>query len=161
MITYTEARSLVRRVLGRRRLGDPELEAAAWDGLRRAIEKYDPARGPFDAWAKHVMRQYIANQYRTWRLARSRPAGEEDVADAVVDTRPERDSAMARAVLGALAALPARQAEAAMLCLGEGVTNTAASALMGVSPQAVTQLIHRARARLQCTLHEVHHEATS
>ncbi len=83
------------------------------------------------------------------------------MADSVVDSRPERDSAMARAVLTALAALPARQAEAAMLCLGEGMTCAAASELMGVTHQAVTQLVHRARVRLQCTLHEVHHEATS
>lgn len=150
MITYAHARRLVRLALRGRT--DPELEAAAWDGLRRALEKFDAAAGDFDAWARYVMRSHISNQYRAWRTRRHLPGAACDVADVVVCTAPRRDPQLQRAAAAALAALPERQALAARLCLIEGRSHADAAGVLGVTPPAVTGLVQRAQSRLRRAL---------
>lgn len=153
-LSYSEAKRLVAKAL-RHRI-DPDLEAAAWRGLHRALDSWDPARGPLDSWALYNMRHYITNQY-SLRVPPTSPI--DDVALSV-PARPHRGDPLLRRVLNkAVAALPSRQSEAVRLCLIEELDRRAAGALMGgISPQAVTQLVHRACENLQ---RQLRHEATS
>lgn len=129
----------------------PDLQAAAWVGLERALATYD-GRGRWTSWVKRCVRGYVSNQRRAWatRMKIGEPLGAVD--DVAQPSAPPPDPFVRAAIERAFAALPPRQAEAARLCFVEGRTQDEAAVSMGVSSQAVNQLLLRARARLQSAL---------
>ncbi len=157
MISTAEATAIVKRVLRGRR--DPELEAAAWRGMQRAIEAWDGERS-FGAWAGYVIRGYLANQYRTWRTARHTTGTLDDVSLGVESSDAPRDPMLRRAIQRALGDLPPRQAEA-MMHFANGLTEAEAGAEMGIGSPAVNGLVNRARLRLQRSLRIAYLEMTT
>lgn len=155
VISNAEANAIVKRALRGR--SNSELEAAAWRGLHVAVEKWDGERA-FERWASYVIRQHLANQYRTWRTARHTPGVIDDIAGSVASACEQPDPGLKAEISRALDALPPRQAEAAVLCLWDGMTHAEAAAELGVTPQAATQLVHRARVRLQRSLRTTYKE---
>ncbi len=154
-ISSAEATAIVKRALRYRRR-DPELEAAAWNGMRLAITRWDGAR-PFEPWARSVIRGNLANQYRAWRKTRTTTGGLDDAALDATTLDAERDPVLRRTVLRALQDLPPRQAEA-MMHFANGLTEAETGAEMGVCRATAHSWIRRATLRLQRSLRTVYKE---
>jgi RNA polymerase sigma-70 factor (ECF subfamily) len=91
-------------------------------------------------------------------LRRRRPSVPiDEVADVLPDAMPLPGSRLARlddvrAIRAAIAALPARQRAAIVLCHFQGLNQTEGAAVMGVGEHAYESLLARARRRLRTTL---------
>lgn len=151
MISATEARRTVRRFTPGGARAHPDVQAAAWAGLERAIAS-DDGRGNFDAWAKRCIRGYVSNARRDGqtRMKIGEPLGAVD--DLAPPSAPPSDPFVRGAIERAFAALPPRQAEAASLVLVDGMTEAEAGVALGVTPPCVHGLVKRARVRLQLAL---------
>lgn len=150
--TYAQAQALIRSQL-RLTTHSSDVEWAAWQGLYDALDSYDSERGAtFATWARRRIRGRVSNQRRDAGRALSHvtPTAETDefpAADA-----PSTDPRLRARLAAAFAALPQRQANVARLVLVDGRTHEEAAAELGVTPQAVTQALARARVRLRRSL---------
>jgi RNA polymerase sigma-70 factor (ECF subfamily) len=119
-----------------------------------ALSRYDPAR-PLINWLVTI----ALNKCRDWsrrrvlrRLLRFAFPIDDSVA-AIADDSVRADDALAdrqnlAAVMRALPALPAQLKEPLILCTIDGLSQSEAGALLGISEKAVETRIRRARLRL-------------
>lgn len=150
------ARKLPRlTALAARILGDSaEAEDIAQETLIRAwrqapVWRFGEAR--FDTWLHRVAMNLCRD-----RLRRRRPGGAEDL-EVLVDPGPAPDRGLLARDVGdrvaaAMAALPARQREAVVLCHYQEMGNIEAAAVMEVSVEALESLLSRGRRALRAAL---------
>ncbi len=147
---YGWALGFTDRMLGARHEAEDLVQTAflrVWQGAAR----WEPdAR--FSTWLYRVLYNLCVDQFR-----RNAAAGEPldgDLAETLADEAPgseERVSGMQQVarVRAALAALPARQRAALVLCYYEERSQAEAAALLGVSEGALESLLSRGRATLR------------
>lgn len=144
--------------LATRMLGDAaEAEDVAQEAMLRVwrqAPKWQPGAARFDTWLHRVGLNLCYDRLRRRR--------ETPVADPPEqpDPGPAPDAGLAAADLGvqvdrALAALPERQREAIVLCHYQELSNIDASALMGISVEALESLLSRGRRALRAALAEL------
>jgi RNA polymerase sigma-70 factor (ECF subfamily) len=132
-----------------------DLVQAAFLRVWRSAAKWEPA-ARFRTWFYRVLYNLCMDHFR----ANAMPT--EGVDEALPDGAPtgeERYAAVQRAdrVRAAVAALPARQRAAIVLCYYQGLSQADAAAALGVSEGALESLLSRARAALRKAMqHELH-----
>jgi RNA polymerase sigma-70 factor (ECF subfamily) len=141
--------------LARRMLNDSgEAEDVAQETFLRAWKQaraWKPGAARFDTWLHRVALNLCYDRLRRRR---------EVVTDAPpeqMDTGPAPDAGLlhadlSRRVEAALAALPARQREAIVLCHHQGLGNIEAARLMEISVEALESLLSRGRRALKASL---------
>jgi len=142
------------RMLGARQDAEDLVQTAflrVWQGAAR----WEP-KAKFSTWLYRVLHNLCMDQFR------ARAPGGEPVDEELPDAAPgseERMAGMQREarVRAALAALPARQREALVLCYFEERPQAEAAALLGVSEGALESLLSRGRAALKKWLQEELH----
>jgi len=141
--------------LAYRLLGDRvEAEDVAQEAMLRAwrqAPRWRPGGARFDTWMHRVGLNLC---YDRLRRRREIPT---DAPPEQVDQGPAPDRRMLTAELatrvdGALAALPARQREALVLCHYQELGNIEAAALMRISVEALESLLSRGRRALRVAL---------
>jgi len=155
---------LVERHLGRivafahRTLGNrSDAEDAAQDVFLRvwsAAPRWKRGSARFSTWLYRVAMNVCLD-----RIARKRESTADDLPE-LADPRPEPSvalhaSEMGRRVSTALAALPESQRIAVTLCHYQGLHNTEAAEVIGVSVEALESLLARARRALRAQLRPV------
>lgn len=143
------------RMLGARHEAEDLVQTAflrVWQGAAR----WEP-KAKFSTWLYRVLHNLCMDQFRVRSAAGSEPLDEE-LADEAPGSE-ERVSGMQREarVRAALAALPARQRAALVLCYYEERSQAEAAALLGVSEGALESLLSRGRATLRKWLQEELH----
>ncbi len=148
------------------RSGYPKLVAAL--RLAGATDGADLAQEAFARTLRHWRRVRQGSNppgYVTtvaFRLLRRRRRGQEvpldDAHGAVVG--PEAATVVAMSVHAALAAMPVRRRQAAVLCLYLEMSAEEAAAAMGISPSTVRVQLHRARTDLRAALGDTASERT-
>lgn len=140
--------------LARRMLGDPvEAEDIAQETFLRAwkaASTWRPGRARFDTWLHRVALNLCYDRLRLRRRAGGEPPDQADEGPG-----PERGlyaADVGRRVEAALADLPARQREAVALVHYQELSAADASALMGVSIEALESLLSRGRRALRAAL---------
>jgi RNA polymerase sigma-70 factor (ECF subfamily) len=140
--------------LARRMLGDPvEAEDVAQETFLRAWKAaatWRPGRARFDTWLHRVTLNLCYDRLRLRRRGGGEPPDRADEGPG-----PERGlhaADVGRRVEAALAALPARQREAVALVHYQELSGADASALMGVSIEALESLLSRGRRALRAAL---------
>ena len=136
----------VERMLGSRAEAEDLVQTAflrVWQGAAR----WEP-KAKFSTWLYRVLHNLCMDQFRTRR------AGSEALDEALPDETPGSEERMIglqreERVRAALAALPARQRAALVLCYYEERSQAEAAALLGVSEGALESLLSRARATLR------------
>jgi len=140
--------------LARRMLGDAaEAEDIAQETFLRAwrqAARWRPGAARFDTWLHTVALNLCRD-----RMRRRRETAMPDVPE-VPDPAPPADAvldetAQARTVQDAIAALPERQREALILVHYQDLTNIAAAAAMEISVEALESLLARGRRSLRAT----------
>lgn len=139
------------RMLGTRHEAEDLVQTAflrVWQGAAR----WEP-KAKFSTWLYRVLHNLCVDQFR------ARRGGSEALDEELADESPgieERVSGMQREtrVRAALAALPARQRAALVLCYYEERSQAEAAALLGVSEGALESLLSRGRAALKVWLQE-------
>ncbi len=117
--------------------------------LWRRAGGWRPDRGArFTTWFYRVIVNLCIDRARRRTLQPLEAAGD------VVETRPGAEDAVqagqrARIVAAAIAALPARQKAAVVLCYYQGLGNRQAAEVLGVSVKALESLLIRARRALR------------
>ncbi|QEU92075.1 sigma-70 family RNA polymerase sigma factor [Streptomyces kanamyceticus] len=126
-----------------------DLLAEAWLQAYAARRGFDAARGPARAWLFGVARNVLSAHWRHAARQRPGPSGEarDDPWDAV-DARLDA-AAVAPALRGALAELPAEERELLLLVAWEQLTPGEAAAVVGVPAGTARSRLHRARTRLR------------
>ncbi|OYW29582.1 MAG: RNA polymerase sigma-70 factor [Caulobacter sp. 12-67-6] len=131
-----------------------EAEDVAQETFLRAWKQarsWRPGGAKFDTWLHRVALNLCYDRLRKRRdVAMAEPPEQ-------VDTGPAPDAGLlgadlSRRVEAALAALPARQREAIVLCHHQGLGNIEAAALMSVSVEALESLLGRGRRALKASL---------
>jgi RNA polymerase sigma-70 factor (ECF subfamily) len=140
--------------LARRMLCDPvEAEDVAQETFLRAwkaARTWRPGKARFDTWLHRVALNLCYDRLRLRRRAGGEPPEQADEGPG-----PERGlyaADVGRRVEAALAALPARQREAVALVHYQELSAADASALMGVSIEALESLLSRGRRALRAAL---------
>lgn len=139
------------RMLGARDEAEDVVQTAflrVWQGAAR----WQP-QARFSTWLYRVLYNLCMDRFRARTAAAGEPL-DSDRADTSADEAPgidERLSGMQQAarVRAALAALPARQRAAVVLCHYEERSQAEAAALLGVSEGALESLLSRGRATLR------------
>src|SRR5436190_21721214 len=139
------------RMLGARAEAEDLVQTAflrVWQGAAR----WEP-NAKFSTWLYRVLHNLCMDQFRAQRIAGGEPL-DDDLARTLADEAPgseERIAGMQRAtrVRAALAALPARQRAALVLCYYEELSQAESAALLGVSEGALESLLSRGRATLR------------
>lgn len=140
----------LRRVVSfaQRTLGNPsDAEDAAQDVFLRvwaAAPRWQTRAARFTTWLHRVAMNVCLD-----RMARKRETPADDLPE-LADQRPEPSAAvhaaqLATHVTAALAQLPEKQRIAVTLCHYQGLRNTEAAAVMGVSVEALESLLARGR----------------
>ncbi|MBO9545667.1 RNA polymerase sigma factor [Caulobacter sp.] len=141
--------------LARRMLNDAgEAEDVAQETFLRAWKQarsWTPGHARFDTWLHRVALNLCYDRLRRRREVVT------DTPPEQVDTGPAPDAGLMRADLSkrveaALAALPARQREAIVLCHHQGLGNIEAARLMEISVEALESLLGRGRRALKASL---------
>jgi RNA polymerase sigma factor (sigma-70 family) len=141
--------------LSRRLLNDPsEAEDVAQETFLRAWKQargWTPGQARFDTWLHRVALNLCYDRLRRRREVVTDSPPEQ------VDTGPAPDAGLigadlSKRVEAALAALPARQREAIVLCHHQGLGNIEAAALMAISVEALESLLGRGRRALKVAL---------
>lgn len=141
--------------LARRMLNDTgEAEDVAQETFLRAwrqARSWTPGQARFDTWLHRVALNLCYDRLRRRREVVT------DTPPEQVDTGPAPDAGLMRADLSkrveaALAALPARQREAIVLCHHQGLGNIEAAQLMEISVEALESLLGRGRRALKASL---------
>ncbi len=147
--------------LSRRLLNDPgEAEDVAQETFLRAWKQaraWKPGAARFDTWLHRVALNLCYDRLRRRRETPSDQPPEQ------VDPGPAPDAGLlvadlSRRVEAALAALPARQREAIVLCHHQGLGNIEAAALMAISVEALESLLGRGRRALKISLADLRGE---
>ena len=157
---YREHLDAMRRFVARR-VTDPHLAAdLTEDVFLAAIDTartYQPERGTPAAWLTGVARHVVAEEFRrqardrtaTRRLSGRRTLQPDAIAHLEQRIDAEREH---RRIYDALASLPARDRALMELVAVDGLTVTAAAAVLGVKPGTARVRLHRSRTRLQSAL---------
>jgi RNA polymerase sigma-70 factor (ECF subfamily) len=153
---YGWALGFTDRMLGTRSEAEDTVQTAflrVWQGAAR----WQP-EARFSTWLYRVLHNLCMDQFRARRAAASEPfEGElvERVADPAAGSE-DRVAGRQRAsrIRAALAALPARQRAAIVLCYYEELSQAEACALLGVSEGALESLLSRGRATLRKRLRD-------
>lgn len=141
--------------LARRMLNDAgEAEDVAQETFLRAWKQarsWRPGAAKFDTWLHRVALNLCYDRLRRRREVVTAEPPEQ------VDTGPAPDAGLigadlSRRVEAALAALPARQREAIVLCHHQGLGNIEAAALMSITVEALEGLLGRGRRTLRSAL---------
>lgn len=148
---YGWALGFTDRMLGARHEAEDLVQTAflrVWQGAAL----WEPG-ARFSTWLYRVLYNLCVDQFRARNTAAGVPL-DGDLAEALADEAPgseERVSDMQRGarVRMALAALPARQRAALVLCYYEELSQVEAAALLGVSEGALESLLSRGRATLR------------
>lgn len=123
-------------------------EDCVQEAFVRLAAELDAVREP-GAWLRTaVVRRALNEVRRREREAAARRRGAEPDATGPVDLVAPTDARLARA----LAALPANQRAAAVLCWGDGLRPAEAAAAIGCAPATVRVHLHRARRALATAL---------
>jgi RNA polymerase sigma-70 factor (ECF subfamily) len=144
----------VERMVGARHDAEDLVQAAflrVWQGAAR----WEP-QAKFSTWFYRVLHNLCMDHFR----GRGAPA--EALDEALPDGAPTSEKRLAGTqrsarVRAALAALPARQRAAIVLCYYEERSQAEAAALLGVSEGALESLLSRARAALKKRMSEELH----
>ncbi|MFF0016237.1 RNA polymerase sigma factor [Streptomyces sp. NPDC005374] len=125
-----------------------DLLAETWLQAFAARRTFDPSRGSARGWLFGVAHNVLAQFLR--RAGRKEPAPGPDVTDPwqVVDQRLDA-AALAPALRGALAELPAEEREVLLLISWEQLTPAEAAAVVGIPAGTARSRLHRARGRLR------------
>jgi RNA polymerase sigma-70 factor (ECF subfamily) len=132
-----------------------EVFARVWVNAARWVSLAQGGTGKFSTWLYRVTMNLCIDRSRRPkteaidRLLQSGPEMADDAEDA--ETGMAR-SQVAATVAKAVAALPARQGQAIVLCVYEEMSNAQAGEIMNLSIGAVESLLVRARRRLKETL---------
>lgn len=141
--------------LARRMLNDAgEAEDVAQETFLRAWKQarsWTPGQARFDTWLHRVALNLCYDRLRRRREVVT------DTPPEQVETGPAPDAGLMRADLSkrveaALAALPARQREAIVLCHHQGLGNIEAAQVMEISVEALESLLGRGRRALKASL---------
>lgn len=138
---------LADRMMGRRAEAE-EIAQETFLRLWRHADRWQPARGRFESWLYRITVNLCLDRLRRpadlpLDTAVELPDGGEDVVK-----RLEADE-RSRLIASAVAALPARQRAALVLCYYEEQSNAQAAAILSVSVSAVEALLVRARRSLR------------
>lgn len=153
---YREHLPFVRSYLARR-VSDPfdiaDLTADVFVAVIRSAESYRRELGPPRAWLTGVARRVLADHWRagareegTVRRLQGRRLLDDDGVDRIVG-RVDAE-AQARALLAAIARLPAPLRDVVELVAVDGLAVTDAAAVLGITPGAARVRYHRARRAL-------------
>ncbi|MEU9349258.1 RNA polymerase sigma factor [Streptomyces sp. NPDC048278] len=125
-----------------------DLLAEAWLQAFAARHTFDASRGSARGWLFGVARNVLAGTVR--RAARTEAPPGEQVTDPwqAVDQRLDA-AALAPALRGALAELPAEEREVMLLVSWEQLTPAEAAAAVGIPAGTARSRLHRARGRLR------------
>lgn len=142
------------RMLGARHEAEDLVQTAflrVWQGAAR----WEP-KAKFSTWLYRVLHNLCMDRFR------ARGAGSEALDDELADETPGSEERLAGTqrearVQAALAALPARQHAALVLCYYEERSQAEAAALLGVSEGALESLLSRGRAALKIWLQDELH----
>lgn len=128
-----------------------DLHQAVAVAMVESFEDYDPSR-PLIGWVLGIARHKVLNHYRA--QARDRHVFNESVMEMIEQSymRVESESADLRAALNScLKSLIGRQREALQMRYREGKLPATIADEMGIAPNAVSNLLSRARASMrQC-----------
>jgi RNA polymerase sigma factor (sigma-70 family) len=135
-------------------LGDTACEDIAVSAVRRAvhfIDRYDPAKGTFPAWARSQVR-FAAMDYRrdNARLTEL----DHDIAEAPTELSRDIPQDIRAALQAAVRRLRGADQVILALCEVEGLSSQAASLRLGISADAARQRLSRARRRLAAEAQE-------
>lgn len=140
----------VRYRVGDRQTAD-DLTAEVFMRVLAKLDRYQPARGPFDAWLFAVARNAVNDHFRSlrWRswlsldLLGERPGREPSVEEALIDDEGRRR------LSAALGRLEGRERDLLALKFAAGLTNRAIAAMAGLGESNVGVIVHRAVKKLQ------------
>lgn len=135
----------------RRLAGVHDAQDVVGETFLLAWQRREELRGDPLPWLYGVARRLIANRLRGFERRPLHLA--EDVA------APTRQDSSARELMAAIAALPAKEREALLLTVWDGLDQRTAARVLGCSRVAVALRLRRARERLRAALGDVPIEA--
>jgi len=157
---YREHLDAVQRFVARR-VADPhlaaDLTAEVFLAAIDSASSYRPDRGVPAAWLVGVARHVLATEFRRQsrdRAVQRRISGRRLLdADSLARIEERIDAEReGRALYAALASLPERDRALMELVAVDGLSVTAAAAVLGVKPGTARVRLHRSRARVQSVL---------
>jgi RNA polymerase sigma factor (sigma-70 family) len=114
---------------------------------------FDPGHDDARPWLYGIARNVLRAHWRTARAADQVPDRlAEDPWDDVIDRLDSAAAARARALAGALRALPAEEREVLLLVAWEQLTPAQAAAVLGIPQGTARSRLYRARAALRTVL---------
>jgi RNA polymerase sigma-70 factor (ECF subfamily) len=123
-----------------------ELVSQVFDQIAAALGKYDPERGPFEAWAFAIARNRVTSHHRT-RVLRTFLPWEWFHQSVDPAPLPEETALLHEAEVSLLAALPRlkpKERDLLGLKYGSGLSNLQIATLTGLSEGNVAVILHRA-----------------
>ncbi|OGS71026.1 MAG: hypothetical protein A2Y96_02320 [Firmicutes bacterium RBG_13_65_8] len=138
-----------------RRLGSrAEAEDATAETMARALaglHRFSWQGGGFGAWVFRIARNLCADALRSRSRSVPLPPGEEGVEPATSGNPEEAaiDEETRAQVRGLVAGLPDLQREVVLLKYSGGLRNTEIAPVMGMTPTAVSSLLHRTTQKLR------------
>ncbi|MBI3507562.1 MAG: sigma-70 family RNA polymerase sigma factor [Proteobacteria bacterium] len=142
------------------RLGDPaatdDVVSRVFERALAAFDRFDPAKGPVEAWLIGIARNAVMDHFRARRwtswlpfdLFGDRPGPDPEAGAALAEDETRRE------LLSALKALDARERDLLALKFGAEMTNRAIAAQLGMTESNVGVIVHRAVEKLRAAMGE-------
>lgn len=130
-----------------------DLTSQAFERLLEKLPQYAPERGPFEAWLFALVRNLVADHFRSrrlnwipWESLWREPMGEASPESQLIDRETEAE------LLVAIQALDKRSRDLLGLKFGARLTNRQIADLVSLNESNVAVIIYRAVAQLRITL---------